>query len=443
VNRALRVYWRPFAAIIGLAAIALAVALVILANQRFTLPGWVPGAQQYTTVTAELQTAQALTPGQGQTVDIAGVSVGEVSKVELVDGRAVVSLRMEAEHATVYRDASILVRPKTGLNDMTLQLDPGTTAAGKLPADTPIPISRTLPQVNTDEILASLDLDTRQYLQLLLAGGAEGLGSNGRRLSAVFRRFVPTARDTRAVTEQLARRSRNVRRAITNFRALAEAVGGTDGELTTLVRSSRTVLASFAKEDARIREALNLAPGTLRETQTALGKADRLARELTPATAALRPVARQLAPALRSTQPFFRATEPVVRTQLRPFARDTRPIIRQLRPIAGDLAALSPDLRTALVVLNEVVNELAYNPPGDQEGYLFWLAWTNHLGASVFSGQDAHGPIRRGILLIGCQGLTALDQLKNASPQLGVLIQLSNFVPTSEACAQSAQAPAR
>ena len=40
-----------------------------------------------------------------------------------------------------------------------------------------IPVSQTLPDVNLDEILASLDTDTRDYLLLLLNDGAQGLGS--------------------------------------------------------------------------------------------------------------------------------------------------------------------------------------------------------------------------------------------------------------------------
>ncbi len=37
---------------------------------------------------AELPTAQAVVPGQGQTVNIAGVKVGEVGDVRLENGRA-------------------------------------------------------------------------------------------------------------------------------------------------------------------------------------------------------------------------------------------------------------------------------------------------------------------------------------------------------------------
>ena len=56
-------------------------------------------------------------------------------------------------------------------------------------------------------------------------------------------------------------------------------------------------------------------------------------------------------------------------------------------------------------VVNDLLNTLAYNPPGDEEGYLFWTAWANHAAAFVFNTQDAHGPIRRGNFLVDCASL--------------------------------------
>ena len=46
------------------------------------VPGWVPVVgQDFFALKGEFSTAQAITPGQGQTVDIAGVEVGEISGV--------------------------------------------------------------------------------------------------------------------------------------------------------------------------------------------------------------------------------------------------------------------------------------------------------------------------------------------------------------------------
>ena len=141
MRTAIRKHLRDFAAIIGLMAIAIAVASVILSNQRLSLPAWVPViGKDFYEIKAELQTAQAVTPGQGQTVNIAGVEVGEIASVKLVNGRAIIGLKIEPKHAKVYRDATILMRPKTGLKDMVAELTPGTAAAGRLPEGGTIPV---------------------------------------------------------------------------------------------------------------------------------------------------------------------------------------------------------------------------------------------------------------------------------------------------------------
>ena len=129
---AIRKHWRDFAAIIALLVISLVVAVFILDKQRLSLPAGVPIlGRDFVTVEAELTTAQAVTPGQGQTVNIAGVEVGEISSVKLESGRAVVGMKIEREHARIYRDATILMRPKTGLKDMVAELTPGTEQAGR------------------------------------------------------------------------------------------------------------------------------------------------------------------------------------------------------------------------------------------------------------------------------------------------------------------------
>ena len=163
-----------FVAIVFLFVGALAIGAYILSHQRFYLPAWVPliGTDFYV-VEAELSTGQAVVPGQGQTVNIAGVKVGEVGEVTLEDGKAVIDMQIKAEFAPVYRNATILLRPKTGLKDMFLALDPGTPDAGDLPEGGRVRVANTLPDINADEVLAQLDADTRAYLQVLLNAGGE------------------------------------------------------------------------------------------------------------------------------------------------------------------------------------------------------------------------------------------------------------------------------
>ena len=78
-----------------------------------------------------------------------------------------------------------------------------------------------------------------------------------------------------------------------------------------------------------------------------------------------------------------------------------------------------------------------YNPPGrDEEGYLFWLSWANHAGATVFATQDAHGPIRHGIVVFNCNTATLLETVADTNPVLGTLVELLNGPTSDEICPQ-------
>jgi len=443
VRTAIRKHLPDFAAIIGLMAIALAVGSVILSNQRFTLPAWVPViGKDFYEINAELQTAQAVTPGQGQTVNVAGVQVGEISSVKLVDGRAIIGLKIQPKYAKVYRDATILMRPKTGLKDMVAELTPGTPAAGRLPDGGTIPVSQTLPDVNLDEVLASLDADTRDYLTLLLSDGGTALKGSGRDLANAIRRIEPTARLSRQINEKLAERSANIKRAIHNFSLLVDELGTKDDQVARFVVSSNAVFASLASQDANLRETLRELPSTLDVAQTTLGKAKTLADVLGPTLQDLRPAARALGPAQQQLRPFLRTSTPIIRDELRPFTRAALPTVKELRPAMKDLSAATPDLTTTFKSVNYLLNELAYNPPGDtDEGFLFWFSWANHLAPTIFATQDAHGPIRHGLVVFGCQTAGLLDSVAAANPQLGTLVDLLNGPNRTGLCPSSSQEP--
>jgi phospholipid/cholesterol/gamma-HCH transport system substrate-binding protein len=438
MSHAIRKSWRDFAAIVGLAVIALVVGGIILAHQRFYLPSWFPLlGSDFVELKAEMTTAQSVTPGQGQVVTIAGVPVGEITNVSLHDGRALVTMNIRHRYFKIYHDASALLRPKTGLNDMLIELTPGNPGTGKVGPGSTIPLAQTLPNVNFDEVLAALDGDTRDYLQLLIGGAGQGLAGQGKQLSADLRRFDPTARDLLRISHQLSHRHDNIARAIHNFRLLSEALGSKDRQLSGLVDSSNAVFQDFARQDAALRDSLSLLPPTLRTTNTALAKADRLAVNLGPALRELRPAARALGPTLRRVRPFLHDTTPVVANQLRPFARDALPTVAELRPAAAGLVKVIPNLTKTFGVVNYLLNELAFNPAAPDNSFLFWLSWANHLGASVFSTQDAHGPVRRGLFLISCSALSLLNQITQGNPQLGTLIQLTNL--PQQACPSSSQ----
>jgi phospholipid/cholesterol/gamma-HCH transport system substrate-binding protein len=425
VRRAVRKHLRDFAAIVALAAVAAGVGGYVLAHQRLRFP-W-QGAPFR--IKAEFATAQAVTPGQGQTVRVSGVRVGDITKVDLKDGRAVVTMDLDPGYkGFVHTDASALLRPKTGLKDMFIELDPGSGRAPRAKAGWSVPIRNTAPDVNPDEILSVLDDDTRDYLKLLIGGAGQGLAGRGGDLRDLFRRFEPTHGDLERVNGAVAQRHRNLRRLVHSLDELNAELAGKDDQLASLVDSSSKVFRTFAAEQQNLGRAVADLPGTLRQTTDTLGKVEGFARVLRPTADDLRPPVQALDRANAQVKRLAEEATPIVREQIRPFVRDARPLVRSLKAPATDLAASAPDLTSTFTTLNHFLNLASYNEKGREgpavagrdEGYLFWLAWLQHNGAALFSSSDANGPFRPVTLGGTC---TVLRELTGDNPPLNLLFQ--------------------
>ena len=414
------------AAIVFFVVIAGGVAGYILDQVRFRWP-WDEVVEIY----AEFPHSQAVTPGQGQEVTIAGVKVGDVGPVRLEDGHAVVRLDLQpAElNGPVYRNATLLLRPKTLIQDQSVALDPGTpdrsrTDRGRLEHGDRLGLEATQVNVNTDELIAVLDVDTRDYLRILLDAGGQGLKDRGLDLRTLLKLSEPTLAQTERVTEELASRRVQVRRLVTNLRRLSQATAAKDRELASLVDASAATFGTIGEREAELAQAVEKLPGALGAARSALRDGSELAREAGPALEALRPAARRLGPALTAAQPLLRRGLPIVRDELRPLVREAVPLFRRLRPSLRDLNRATPTLVRTGRVLNYVVNELGYNPPGPEEGFIFHLLWNAHNLNSVVSVEDAHGAVVRGLAQFSCSNLGTVAELPIAT-----FIALSGVCP--------------
>jgi phospholipid/cholesterol/gamma-HCH transport system substrate-binding protein len=241
--------------------------------------------------------------------------------------------------------------------------------------------------------------------------------------------------DLAKITGLLSQRRANLKRVVHNFSLLTTELGTRDSQLAQFVGSANANFKALASQDANIRESLRLLPPTLSTARTSLIKADALAKQLGPTLESLRPAARNLGPALAATRPFLRITTPIIQNQLRPFARDVRPTVRQLRIVGENLKPLTPRLTRTFKVVNSLLNTLAFNPAGAaEEGFLFWVAWANHDANTIFGTQDAHGPIRRGLIVTSCDSLSLLNQVVAANPPLNTLFTLLGAPAFAKVC---------
>jgi phospholipid/cholesterol/gamma-HCH transport system substrate-binding protein len=428
-------YRSAFIAVVTMIVIAAVVGGYILAHENLKLPSWVPVlGHTYFNLDAEFQTAQAVTPGQGQAVTIAGAKIGEIASVDLHNGVALVTMKVSPKYAKyIYRNATLLLRPKTQLQDITVEVNPGTASAGKLRSGEVLPESQTGANVDFDEFLAGLDAETRAYVQELVAGLGIGLKENGKPLAAALKRFDPTSRLTEEIAQQLEARAGNVERSIHNFRLLTEALGGKDQQLSALVDSANAVFKTFASEDASFKKTLALLPGALHKTGVGLGKLAAATHVLGPTLHKLEPFARALGPANEAARKLSEKTTPIIKSEIRPFAREILPVVNELGPTTENLSKALPKLASSFSVLNEFFNELAYNPGPSKGGFLFFLDWGNHDLNSSLSTAEAHGVVARGLVYFNCKILNLLKPAGEVNPTVNLLVNLLK-PPTKEEC---------
>jgi phospholipid/cholesterol/gamma-HCH transport system substrate-binding protein len=432
---AFRAQIRWLIAIGVLVVLALGASYVILQNQRVRIPIL---EERPFELKAEFESTQAVEPGQGQSIRVAGVKVGDVQDVELSGGVAVATFAIDRDYLPIYRDATILMRPQTPLKDQFFELDPGSRGAGEFEEGATVAVSNTLPDINLDQVLSVLDTDSRAYLRLLVVGLGKGLEGRDKDLADALGSLGPINRDLKQLGSAVSARDESLAQLVHNLNTLTGAVGRRDDDLSELVETSNAAFGAVAEQAPDLRAATAQLPKTLAVARETLADTEPFARELGPTLDDLRPLARRLTPVANSTRELAETATPILHNQLRPLARQLNAAAPDLRRSAARFSVATPDLTRAVGKVNELGNMAAYNPrgaepPGAQgrdEGYLYWLGWFAHNSVTLWSSQDAHGPSRRLFLTASCSNLKGMLDLNPAGPVLGGL--LTGFGPLFE-----------
>jgi phospholipid/cholesterol/gamma-HCH transport system substrate-binding protein len=408
LRRQIERYGRWVVAIVVLMAIGIASGAFILTEERFTSPF----ADRYE-IHAIFTNATGLTPGLGQPVNVAGVRVGTILGASLSDGAADVTMSLDpGKLPKVYSDATATLAPNTPLQDMEVDLDPGLRSHRSLPDGATIPHSRTNVPPSYDDLTRTLDADTRSYLGALVVSAEGGLRGRGDDLRGALRALGPTTAEARRIGDLLVARREALARVVHNLGVLADAAGSNDHQLAQVVGAGDATLRAVSSQRAALSESISRLPRTLHLSTDTVGHVATLANALRPTLRALGPSIDQLPAGLRSTNHLLGQSVPLVRAS-RPVLRAAQPLDRDLADVSTGLRKVSPDIVTAFKVLDYTVNELSYNPPGSDEGYLFWLAWGAHNLDSVVSVEDANGAAAHGLALVSCSSIDAQPGLSS------------------------------
>lgn len=345
------------------AALALIVATVI--GGLFTLRKLdlqLPFAADPYTLDIYLVDAAGLARSQNPLVTVAGIRSGRVTNVKLRHGEAVVSLRLDPEvDGKIFRDARVSIRPTGVIPVLTVNVEPGTPAAGPLPSAGAVPADRTTSYVAADKLLSVLDTDTRAYIQVLVSQVDVALRGRGSDLERTLIAAAPMAQDGRRVAEVLAQRRRLVERLVGNLAKVSSTLARRRVELARVVDAGGEVVGVTSARSDELAAAMRELPATLARTEAA-------AREL-------RALAGPLSSGLDGVSPALRSLPAGLREM-----RGTLPGARRL---LDDIAALERLGRTQLPAIREFTSELGSSAAEALPGIKDGQATVNTLSANA------------------------------------------------------------
>ncbi len=267
-------------------------------------------------------------------VRIAGVRVGEVTSVSRQGDNVEVAFTVDDSGRPIHDDAELEIRPRLFLEgNFFLDLRPGSPSAPELDDDDEIPITRTATAVQLDEILTSLQSDSRENLQALLEGYGTALT------------HAPTP-------EEDAEQDRDAR-GETAAESLNDsfAYGGDAGRSTAIVNEA--LLGTEPHDLSKLIEANRNVFGALREREESLKG---LITNFNVTTGALAAESSNLSASIRELAPTLEEAEPSLLhlsealPPLRAWARALEPSLPEL---PGTIEASGPWLDQAALLLRD------------------------------------------------------------------------------------------
>ncbi|HEX6023189.1 MAG TPA: MlaD family protein [Solirubrobacter sp.] len=331
---------------------------------------------------AQFESANSIRPNSP--VRIAGVEVGKVTKVEALEGTdaALLTMEIDDEGLPIHEDATAKIRPRIFLEgNFFVDLKPGTPDAPELDSGGTIKITQTATPVQLDQVLTSLQSDSREDLVALLDGLSTALTSEptededaenheltrGETAAESFNdayNDIPDAeRSTAIVFDALlgTEPGRDVARLIRGTARTAEELGRYENQLQDLITNLNVTTGALASESTNLRASIRELAPTLRNANSAFAS-------LNEAFPSVRAFATEIRPGVRETPATIEAAFPwIEQTRALVSKRELGGLAEELSPATADLARLI-DRATDLLPQTDLTSKClrdVFLPAGD------------------------------------------------------------------------------
>lgn len=393
---AIRRFWQRLRTVPGLGkysavltvliVLGLAATWFLLGNLKFIMPG-----SDRFEFSADFDKASAVEPSQRPSVRIAGVPVGVVTDSEVSsEGNTRLSFSLEPDQE-IYDNAKIIIRPKSPLNEMYVNIEPGGPPGRPIKAGESMPATHTDRPVQPDEVLSHLDSRARNAVTNLLVTSDTGLASAPESLPAGLNATNDALRAFRPVFDKLEGRREYIRNLVSSLSQITAAVGDNNGRLTQLMDSLDGTLQTLTKRDNELRKTLAELPGTTDSLSNAMTNVNGLGGELDPALSKISQASEGLPETIKGTDQTLADARQTV-DAAKPVVSKAEPLLDHLSPVVrdvhGSLDYLEPVSKQLDPVTAKVVPHL-----GDLAGFIYNTS-------SMFSLRDDQGSFARGHVVL-------------------------------------------
>jgi phospholipid/cholesterol/gamma-HCH transport system substrate-binding protein len=332
------------------------------------------------TIHAVFPSANGLNPNS--LVRIAGVNVGKVSDVKTAPGcsakpsaqaacqAADVTMQIDPVGLPLHSDATFQIRPRIFVEgNFFVDLHPGSPSAPIVADSHTFPIQQGSDPVQIDQVLSSLQSNTRHNLQILLSQYGLAVQKSAPSFNASIKYWLPAYKYTGEVTHDLQGSAPHDLSHYTGAQAAVSAA--TDlhpPNLKSLITDFNTTASAFAAQQASLQSAVAELPRTLAVATPALNALNRALPPLEALSRALIPGVRTAGPAIDVSLPFITQLNALVKpSELEGLVRDLRPTIPALANLTNTTIPLMRNgVRPASAcVVNEIIpwSHLTLNDP--------------------------------------------------------------------------------
>ena len=326
-------------------------------------------------VKAVVANSQNLKPGAK--VRIAGVDVGKVTKVEGIEpgegehGASRVTMQIYDKARPIHKDATLRIRPRIFFEgNFFVDLSPGTPNAPDLGDGETIPINQTANSVQLDQILTSLQSDTRTELRQLLDELSQAYSNGGAEaIQRTTKYWAPAYKGAAIVNEAtLGREEHDLSGYIKNAGIVADALTTNKRQLLDLITDLKTTAGAFAIQGDELQRAIAELPRTLRAGQSALDALNEAFPPLRRFVADFRPGVRSSLPAINAQIPFVRQLHGLVgKDELQGLAAALKDAVPNLAQLNKSTIPLLEQVRPASSCQNEVILPWSHDKIEDKD----------------------------------------------------------------------------